>query len=89
MVNAWDKESALVYHDEYLKLDKDKDARCYAYRELFKYKLSEHDIHFIEKAEEYCQPVGDDRFKKDIEEKYGIKLGQMSRGRPKKRGVKI
>jgi hypothetical protein len=37
MVNAWDKESALVYHDEYLKLDKDKDARCYAYRELFKY----------------------------------------------------
>lgn len=79
------KESALVYHDEYLKLDKNKDTRCYAYRELFKHQLSEHDIHLIKKAEEYCQPVGDERFKKEIEVKYGIKLGQMSRGRPIKR----
>ena len=84
MVNAWGKQSALIHHDEYLKLDKDKEARCYVYRELFKAQLSEHDIHIIEKAEEYCQPVGDDRFKKAIEERYGIKLGQMSRGRPKK-----
>ena len=58
--------------------------RCHAYRELFKYQLSEHDIHIIEKAEEYCQPVGDDRFKKELEEKYGVKHGQMSSGRPRK-----
>ena len=84
MVNAWGKESAVIGHEEYLRPDKDKDARCYAYRELFKHHLSEHDIHLIEKAEEYCQPVGDDRFRIAIEEKYGIKLGQISRGRPKK-----
>ena len=59
------------------------EARCYAYREIFKHQLSEHDIHLIEKAEEYCQPVGDDRFRIEIEEKYGIKRGQISRGRPK------
>lgn len=53
MVNAWGKESALVYHDEYLKLDKNKNTRCYAYRELFKHSLSERDSHLIEKAEEY------------------------------------
>ena len=84
MVNAWGRDSALVHHDEYLKLDKNKETRCFAYRELFKYQLSEHDIHMIEKAGEYCHPVGDDRFKMEIEENYGIKLGEMSRGRPKK-----
>jgi putative transposase len=84
MVNAWSKESALIHHEEYLRLDKEKEARCYAYRELFKTQLSEHDMNIIKKAEDYCQPVGDDRFKKEIEEKYGIKLGQMSCGRAKK-----
>ena len=84
LVNAWGKESALVQHDEYLRLDKDKDRRGYAYRELFKHHLSEHEIHLIEKAEEYCQPVSDDGFRKQIESRYGIKLGKMKKGRPKK-----
>lgn len=89
MVNGWGKESALIYHEEYLRLGKDKDTRCYIYRELFKHQLSEYDIHLIEKAEEYCQPVGDEKFRKVIEKKYGVKLGQMSRGRPKKKAAKI
>ena len=84
-MDAWGKESALVYHDEYLKLDKDKDTRCYAYRELFIHQLSEYDIHLIENAEEYCQLVGDDRFRKEIEEKHEIKPGHMSCGRSKKK----
>jgi putative transposase len=29
MVNAWSKESALIHHEEYLRLDKEKEARCY------------------------------------------------------------
>ncbi len=33
-----------------------------------------------------CQPVGDDRFREQIELKYGIRIGQMSRGRPRKSG---
>ena len=83
-VNAWGKSSALTYHDEYLQLGSDSSERCYAYRELFKHQLSEHDIHLIERASEYCHPVGDDRFRLAIENKYGVLLGQASRGRPKK-----
>ncbi len=87
--NSWGKGNRLVYHNEYLRLGKDKSTRCYAYRELFKQQLSEHDIHLIEKAETYCQPVGDERFRKTIENEYGIKLGQMERGRPKRKVVEI
>jgi len=32
----------------------------------------------------YCQPVGDDRFRLQIERRYGVRLGQMRRGRPGK-----
>jgi len=83
-VNAWGKSSALTYHDEYLKLGSDSSEKCHTYRELFKHQLSEHDIHLIERASEYCHPVGDDRFRLAIENKYGVMLGQASRGRPKK-----
>lgn len=84
LVNAWGRESLIRYHDEYLKLGSDRASRCQAYRELFKAPLPDDDIHLIERASEYCQPVGDDRFREQIELKYGIKIGQMSRGRPKK-----
>lgn len=83
-VNAWGDESWLSAHDQYMRLGQSEDDRCYAYRELFRYALSEEDLHFIRKAAHYCQPVGDDRFRADIEQKYGIKLGEMKRGRPKK-----
>jgi putative transposase len=87
LVNAWDRKSLLTYHDEFLKLGVDSESRCYAYRELFKNQLTTDDIHLIENASEYCQPVGDNKFRHEIERKYGIKLGQMSRGRPRKRVV--
>ena len=32
----------------------------------------------------YCQPVGGDRFRVQIEVRYGVKLGQMATGRPSK-----
>jgi len=83
-VNGWGDASWLVPHEEYLRFGQTRDTRCHAYRELFKYQLSEADLHCIRKAAHYCQPVGDDRFRQQIEEKYGIKLGQAKRGRPKK-----
>jgi len=88
LANAWGRESNLLPHDEYLKLGVDTKTRGYAYRELFKDQLSEYDVHLIEKASAYSQPVGDDYFRVQIEEKYGFKLGQPSRGRPKKEMVK-
>jgi len=84
LVNAWGRESGLVFHSEYLRLGATDGSRCHAYRELFRYQLSEHDIHLIENASEYCHPVGDDRFRQQIEDRYGIYLGQAVRGRPRK-----
>ena len=89
LVNAWDKPSALTNHIEYLKLGSDAQSRCHAYRELFKHQLSEHDVHLIERASEYSQPLGDDKFRHEIENKYGVKLGQSFRGRPRKELVNI
>lgn len=84
MVNAWAKKSLIAHHYEYLKLGNKAEERCHAYRELFRYQLSEHDVHLIKNACEYCHPVCDDRFTEAIEMQYGIKLGQAVRGRPKK-----
>lgn len=84
LVNAWVRESGLVFHPEYLELGATDKSRCSAYWELFTYQLSEHDIHLIENASEYCHPVSDDRFREQIEDRFGICLGQTVRGRPRK-----
>ena len=83
-VNAWGGKSYLTPHPEYIKLGRDIESRCYSYRELFKEQLPDCDIHLIERASDYCHPVGGDRFCQQIEEKYDISLGQCVRGRPKK-----
>jgi len=82
--NAWGDESWLSLHTEYNELGNTKDVCCYAYRELFRYQLSEEDLHLFRKAAHYSQPIGDDRFRQQIEEKYGVKLGRTERGRPRK-----
>ena len=83
-VNAWGDSGWLQSHDEYLLLGCTVAARCYAYRALFVQTQSKENLHLIRKAAHYCQPIGDDWFRKQIEEKYGIKPGQMKRGRPRK-----
>ena len=83
-VNAWGDYSWLTVHDEYRRLGQAMDERCFAYRELFKAMLSEEDLHLIRKAAHCCQPIGDDRFRQQIEQRYGIKLGEMRLGRPGK-----
>ena len=82
--NGWGDEGWVTPHDEYIRLGKDASERTLAYRELFRHQLSEQELHLIRKAAHYCQPVGDDRFRQQIESKYAIKLGNMRRGRPKK-----
>ena len=84
LVNAWGRPSGLQPHSEYVRLGDTSQSRCHAYRELFRQQISKRDIHLIEKASKFCHPVGDDRFKKQIEKQYGVKLGQAARGRPVK-----
>ena len=82
--NAWGDDSWITPHAEYKRLGETRDIRCRSYRELFKSHIEVSDIHLIRKATHYCQPVGDDRFKQEIERKYNIKIGQAKRGRPRK-----
>jgi putative transposase len=84
-VNAWGGLSWLTPHPGYCRLGQSPVERGLAYRELFKTQLRQEDLNFIRKATHYCQPVGEDRFRKQIEQQYGIKLGQMDRGRPQKK----
>lgn len=84
--NAWGDASWLTPHREYLVLGRDVGARTRAYREIFRQQLSEENLHLIRRAAHYCQPVGDDRFRAEIKEKYGVILGQMRRGRPRNTG---
>lgn len=72
-------------YQEYLRLGGNPDERIQAYRELFQVQLSEENLYLISKAAHYCQTVSDDRFRERIVSKYGIKLDQMVRSRPRKK----
>jgi hypothetical protein len=57
---------------------------CHRYRELFAEVLSTEDLHGIRRATHYCQPLGGDRLKAQIELKTGQTFGRMGRGRPRR-----
>ncbi len=74
----------LVPHSEYMRLGSDVAGRTHAYKELFEHQVHEEELIQIRKAAHYSHPLGDDHFCRQVERKYGIKLGQLKRGRPKK-----
>ena len=82
--NAWGDKTWIVPHEEYRALGRDRNVRHERYRELFTSELSDENLSLFRKAAHYNQPVGDDRFRAQIEARYGIRVGQMSRGRPRK-----
>jgi REP-associated tyrosine transposase len=82
--NAWGERGWLREHEEYRCLGRTSAERYHAYRELFKVQVSDQELHLIRSAAHYCQPIGNDRFCQQIEQRYGIKVGQMARGRPRK-----
>ena len=81
--HAWGEAGWMVPHEEYQRLDTDTSGRCAAYRELSRYKVPDDDIHLIRKAIMYSQPLGDARFRRQIEAKYGRWLGYIRSVRPK------
>lgn len=83
-VNAWGKKGWLKPHADYISLGGNTADRFHAYRELFRIQLGEMDLHLLRQAAHYCQPVADEGYRRAIEDKYGIKFGQLRRGRPRK-----
>jgi putative transposase len=82
--NAWGDKSWLKPHAEYLELGATDVDRYRVYRALFQEKIRSEDLHEIRKAAHFCQPVGSDRFRKMLVEKYSLRSGHLKRGRPKK-----
>lgn len=67
----------------YLALGKDSKQRAKYYRAGFKEVLDEQLINEIRASVQTGTPLGNDRFKTEIEQLLGVKVGQSRRGRPK------
>jgi putative transposase len=82
--HAWGKKNVLISdHPLYQGLGESNEVRQHSYRELFKYQIPDEEIHEIRECLNYNYPLGDDRFKQQIEKALGREVGHNQRGRPK------
>jgi putative transposase len=80
--NARGEDGWLQPHPDYLALGRDEAGRLQAYWGLVAAGLNANDLTHLRRATQYCQPVGDEAFRRRVEREYGIRLGQTRRGRP-------
>ena len=69
-------------HPIYDALGADANQQQYHYRYLFEHQIDIQDIHTIRKAIQFSIPLGNDRFKQQIEAALGRTTGFAKRGRP-------
>ena len=82
--NAYGEEDKLIKpHPVYLAIHKKKDVRVNYYRVSFKQVLEPSIINDLRSAVQTGTPLGNDRFKKEVEKLLGVKVGYAKRGRPK------
>jgi putative transposase len=74
-------------HQTYLRLGTTKEERAYAYRELFRTALAPAQVHELRAAVQTGTPVGNDRFREQIEQTLERTVGQSRRGRPRLKKV--
>ncbi len=83
--NAMGIDNELVSpHQAYQCLGTSKEERCIAYGEIVNQALDNQSVEAIRRAAFYCYPLGDQRFRQEIETTLGVPLGQQCRGRPRK-----
>jgi len=75
----------LEHHALYLSLGNSAQSRQRAYRELFRGSLAPGQIHAIRSAVQTGTPLGNDRFREQVEAALKCKVGQARRGRPGRR----
>jgi putative transposase len=80
-----EKDSLLTHHLLYRRLGADPAARQAAYRELFRTSLAPEQVHGIRAAWQTGTPLGNDRFREQIEAAVNKKVGYARRGRPRKK----
>jgi len=82
--NAYGEQDDLLKpHDTYLAIGNSDGERQEAYRELFSTSLDKQDIHAIRESSRFSMPLGNNRFKEQIEQALNVKLGQAKLGRPR------
>jgi putative transposase len=77
-------DALLTPHPLYLALDTDEEARRAAYRELFRGTLDDKALSDLRLALNQDQPIGNDRFYREIEAMTGQRRELRKRGRPPK-----
>jgi len=82
-----EKNEIVEHHPLYLTLGLTTEKRRYSYRELFSNALASDQLHFLRATAQTGTPLGNDRFRKQIEGTLGCKVGQAKRGRPPKKGT--
>jgi putative transposase len=76
-------------HLLYTQLGTTPTDRRRAYRALFHTPLDETTLHGIREATQYGVPLGNERFRTEIEAALGRRVGYAQRGRPKKRTAAV
>jgi len=71
-------------HDVYFALGRSEADRQRAYRELFRRELEATDVGSLRSAINLCVPVGNDKFKAQIERRLKQRISYRPRGRPRK-----
>lgn len=75
-------DDLITPHATYLELSKRHLERQFAYRDLFREALSDHDVHELRDSLNSNHVLGNERFKAHIEHALGRPLGNGKRGRP-------
>lgn len=82
--NAHSEPASLItQHPLYLALGGDASHRQHAYRSLFETQLDDTDIQAIRKAVRFSTPLGNKRFKNQVESLLGRTTGYAKLGRPR------
>lgn len=77
-------QGAITPHPVYLALGQDRDARGEAYRKLFRIALDPDGVRSMRATVQTGTPLGNDRFRQQIEKTVRRPVGQARRGRPAK-----
>lgn len=82
--NAWGIEDGelILPHELYLSLGNDQEDRLRRYRELFSISLPKDLVHEIQISLNFSMPLGNERFKAQIESALERSIGHAKRGRP-------
>ena len=71
-------------HSVYMSLGKTWFERCRHYKSLFEHAITDSALEEIRTNTKHNFPIGNDKFRTQLEAAHGVRFGQKGKGRPKK-----